>query len=162
MSGYVQFGPWGDGSAPGISAEFLNPLETFLLSLNSASYDSDISANGSGVATLVGLIANASGITDNGPLLLPYPTAQTLSNSSTITLNTGPLIVVTNSGNVTGIIMTAGNTAGQVVFLYNFSSSGTVTFAASGSRVRNGSNIVLSTGHSMMMIWDGSNWTTCP
>lgn len=62
---YVQFGPWDDGGAPGISAEFLNPLETFLLSLNSASYDSHISANGSGVMTTTGQIVN--GAIQNNP-----------------------------------------------------------------------------------------------
>lgn len=57
---YTQFGPFVDGGSPGVSAEFLNPLETFLLSLNSASYDSHITANGSGIMTLLGLIANGA------------------------------------------------------------------------------------------------------
>lgn len=67
MSGnYVQFGPFGDGGAPGISAEFLNPLETFLLSINSASYDSHISADGSGKLTLITLNATPAQTTLNG------------------------------------------------------------------------------------------------
>ena len=60
MSGYVQYGPFVDGSSPGISSAFLNPIETFLLSINSAAYDSHISANGSGVLTLVGMILNGA------------------------------------------------------------------------------------------------------
>jgi hypothetical protein len=42
-----------DGSSPGISAEFLNSLETFLASnLSSAAYDTTITSNGTGGVTL--------------------------------------------------------------------------------------------------------------
>lgn len=59
MSGsYTPVGPFTDGGAPGVSAEFLNPLETFLTSINSAAYDPLISAN-AGIETVVGLITGA-------------------------------------------------------------------------------------------------------
>lgn len=71
---YVQFGPFVDGGSPGVSAEFLNPLETFLLSLNSASYDSHISSNGAGIVTLLGLIANGA--------MQPNPVGTVLNGST--------------------------------------------------------------------------------
>jgi hypothetical protein len=151
---------WVNGTTA-VNATNMNHIETYLGTINSAATDANISANGSGVETVVGLIAGSSGLTENGPLLLPYPSTQTLATGGTINLNTGPLIVVTCSANVTGIIMAAGTSAGQVVFVYNVSGSG-VTFAASGSRVRNGSNITITSGRLSIMVWDGSNWTTCP
>jgi hypothetical protein len=53
---YTQFGPFSNGGAPGLSASFFNPLETFLLSLNTASYDSHISSDGNGNITALGTI----------------------------------------------------------------------------------------------------------
>ena len=49
---YTQYGPWTNNAAPYLSAAFLNALETFLLSLNSASYDSNITSDGSGNLTI--------------------------------------------------------------------------------------------------------------
>lgn len=49
---YTQYGPFVNNSAPYISAAFLNALETFLLTLNSASYDSNITSDGSGNLTI--------------------------------------------------------------------------------------------------------------
>jgi hypothetical protein len=128
-----------------------------LVALNSAATDSNISA-ASGIVTLIGLILSGS-----GKIVLPNPgTAQSLTNGSTITIS-GPRVKVTNSAAVTGIIMTAGTTEGQTIFLYN-QGSNSITFAASGSNVRNGSNIILSGGHTCIMIWDasGPSWSTTP
>ncbi len=50
---YVQYGPFVDNSAPYLSAAFHNALETFLLSLNSASYDANITSDGSGNLSIV-------------------------------------------------------------------------------------------------------------
>lgn len=143
---------WVNGTTA-VNATNMNHIESYLATTNSAATDANISA-ASGILTVLGL-------TENGPLVLPYPSVQTLSNNSTITLNTGPLIAVTVSASVTGIIMTAGSTTGQVVLIYN-TASGSVTFAAAGSRVRNGSNIAIAGGHVILLIWDGSNWGTCP
>lgn len=144
---YTKVGPFVDGGSPGIDHIFLNNIEAMLAA---GWFDSAITSNGSGVLTLLGLVLN-------GPLNLQYPaSAQTLSNNSTITIP-GPIIVVTSSANVTGIIMTAGSSTGQVVLVYN-SGNFSVTFAASGSRVRNGSNIAIGNGQLCVMLWDGANW----
>lgn len=45
---YTQYGPFTNNAAPYLSAAFFNALETFLLTLNSASYDSNITSDGSG------------------------------------------------------------------------------------------------------------------
>jgi hypothetical protein len=57
---YTQYGSFTNGSSPGINATFLNNLETFLLSLNSLSYDSLVTAS-SGNITAVGTIQFTSG-----------------------------------------------------------------------------------------------------
>lgn len=113
-------------------------------------FDSAITSNGSGVLTTLGLVVN-------GTIVLQNPaSAQTLTNGSTITIP-GPYIKVTESGAVTGIIMTAGATPGQLVYLYN-SGTGSLTFAASGSNMRNGSNVTVNGGRILTMIWDGGQW----
>lgn len=62
---YTPYGPWTDGGAPGVSAEFLNPLETFLQSVNSAATDSNISA-ASGIMTVLGMVNNVAAVTITG------------------------------------------------------------------------------------------------
>jgi hypothetical protein len=152
---YTRYGPFTDGTAPGVSAEFLNPVEDTLVALNSAATDSNISA-ASGILTLIGLVLSGS-----GKIVLPNPgTAQSLTNGSTITIS-GPRVKVTSSGAITGVIMTAGTTDGQTIFLYN-QGSNTITFAVSGSNVRNGGNVNMSGGRTFIMIWDasGAAWST--
>jgi hypothetical protein len=83
---------------------------------------------------------------------------QALANGSTITLS-GSYIRVSNTANVTGIVMTAGASEGQVVFLYN-QGTGVVTFAAAGSNVRQGSNVTVQSGSLLVMIYDGASWAT--
>lgn len=52
-SAYVQYGPFTNNAAPYLSAAYNNALETFLLGLNSASYDSNITSDGSGNLSIV-------------------------------------------------------------------------------------------------------------
>jgi hypothetical protein len=47
-SPYSNVGPFNNNAAPAISAAFLNALETFLDSLSSAAYDSNITSDQSG------------------------------------------------------------------------------------------------------------------
>jgi hypothetical protein len=53
MSGaYVVYGPFNNGGAPFVSKAFLDGVENFLVTLNSASYDSNITSDGSGNLTI--------------------------------------------------------------------------------------------------------------
>jgi len=65
-SPYTQYGPFTDAAAPGISAAFLNALETFLVGENSASYDANVSADGSGNVSMQTLKLNLTGISVAG------------------------------------------------------------------------------------------------
>lgn len=142
---------WVNGTTP-VNATNMNHIETYLGTVNSAATDANISADGSGILTLIGLI-----LSGNGKIVLPNPSAQTLTTGNTITIP-GVCVVVTTGGNVTGIIMTAGTTTGQIIFLYQSSSAGTVTFAAASSNVRGGSNTILNTGRLYIGRWDGTSW----
>lgn len=51
-SPYSIYGPFNNGSAPYISKAFLDGVENFLASLNSASYDSNITSDQSGNLTI--------------------------------------------------------------------------------------------------------------
>jgi hypothetical protein len=148
MTLYTPSGPWVNGGAPAISAAFLTALEQWL----AYAADSNITSDGTGKLTTIGNILN-------GMLVLQSPSTQTLSNGNTITLPAGAYVKVTCGSNVTGIIMTSGSVAGQLIFLYNVSSAGSITFAASGSNVRGGSNVSANGGRLLIMIWDGtSQW----
>lgn len=48
---YVRYGPFVDGTTPSVDATFLNGVETFLLSINSAAIDSNVGSDGSGNVT---------------------------------------------------------------------------------------------------------------
>lgn len=150
---YTATGPFTNGTSPGIAAAFLNNIETMLLA---GWFDSSITSNGSGRLTTLGYVCN-------GPLLLQMPgSAQALSNGNGVTL-THPIVKVTNSGAVTGIIMTAGSTSGDTILFYN-SGTGSVTFAASGtSHVSGGSGTVVNVGHALWLMWDNSAalWIPC-
>ena len=150
---YTKTGPFTNGGAPGINKAFLDALETFCFA---GQWDTNASWDGNGLLTLVSLAFSGA-----GKIVLPTPSTQSLSTGNTITIP-GPLVKVNTSGNVTGIIMTAGTTTNQVIFLSQTSSAGTVTFATSSSNVRNGSNVVLGVGRLYVAIWDGSNWSFGP
>jgi hypothetical protein len=106
-------------------------------------------ANDNGISVLPG----------GGGVFYPLPTAQALATGNTI-LIPGVLVRVSVASNVTGIIMTPGSVAGQIIHLYNQGGGGSLTFAASGSNVRGGSNILCGNGKLLTMVWDGSNWAT--
>lgn len=101
---------------------------------------------------------NGFELLDGSFLFLSVNATQALSNNSTITLS-GSYIRVSNTGAITGIIMTQGSAEGQTVFLYN-QGTGTLTFAAAGSNVRQGNNVIIPTGSTLVMIYDGSSWST--
>ncbi len=63
---YTIFGPFVNGSSPGISSSFLNPLETFVASINSAATDANITADGTGMETLKWLKVNPTAVVQNG------------------------------------------------------------------------------------------------
>ena len=92
-------------------------------------------------------------------IFLKYPSNQAIVTGNTITIPGTMIQVSVANASTTGIIMTAGSSAGQLVYLYNLGPN-SLTFAASGSNVRQGSNIVLGNGKLLTMIWDGANWAT--
>lgn len=49
---YTPFGPWNPNAPPGINKSFLDALEAFLQSINSAATDSHITADGNGNETV--------------------------------------------------------------------------------------------------------------
>lgn len=63
---YTKTGPFVNGSAPGISANFLNNVETVLLAVNSAATDNKITSDGTGLLTALGLNINAAATVQNG------------------------------------------------------------------------------------------------
>lgn len=145
-------GGWVNGTTP-VNATNMNAIRSFLIATG-AMWDSNATWDGNGLLTLISLAFSGA-----GKIVMPTPSTQSLSTGNTITIP-GPFVRVTTSGNVTGIIMTAGTTAHQMIFLYQSSSAGTVTFAASSSNVRNGSNVILGTGRLYTAVWDatGSAW----
>lgn len=154
LTTYSDTGVWVNGTTP-VNATNMNAIRSFLIATG-AMWDSNATWDGNGLLTLVSLAFSGA-----GKIVMPSPSTQSLSTGNTITIP-GPFIRVTTSGNVTGIIMTAGSTTNQVVLLYQSSSAGTVTFAAASSNVRNGSNVILNVGRLYLAIWDGSNWAFGP
>lgn len=60
---YTPYGPWTSGGAPGIDAPFLTALELYLAGVVS---DSNITSNGAGILTMLGLVNNDAGVTITG------------------------------------------------------------------------------------------------
>lgn len=65
MSGYTPLGPFTPGGAPGISSSFLNNVESYLQSINSAATDGSISS-AAGILTVLGLQVNPTVVTVSG------------------------------------------------------------------------------------------------
>src|SRR5713226_4530689 len=61
--GYVQYGPFVNGSSPGLSSSFFNQVEAFLTTLNSASTDANILSDGNGALTIAKLLLTAGTMT---------------------------------------------------------------------------------------------------
>ena len=104
---YLNTGPFTSNAAPGISAAFLNNIETFLDALNSASYDTHVSSDGSGNVTVTSL-KFANGLIR----ALAYGQTRGLTNAGqTITHGLGgtPGVVFTQfeagSGNTTPVLV---------------------------------------------------------
>ncbi|SRR6266487_336304 len=76
---YTAFGTWSNGGAPGISSAFLNALESFLVLINSAATDANVSSDGSGNQTLVSLIAAGNLQINTAASTLSGSTAGTLT-----------------------------------------------------------------------------------
>lgn len=62
---YVNTGPFNNGTSPGINAAFLNNVEGFLDTVNTAATDSNLSSS-SGILTMLGLVNNDAGTTISG------------------------------------------------------------------------------------------------
>lgn len=84
--------------------------------------------------------------------------AQSLANGNTITLPTsGRNKLVTNSGAVTGILMTAGRFDGEEVVLLN-NTANSITFAAVGtSLVADGVSAIIAANTAMMLVYDSTS-----
>ena len=123
MSGYVQYGPFSNSNAPYISQAFLNPLETFLLSINSAAYDANITSDGSGNVTAIGTI-------------------KFLASKAKLMINNGSAFVDASGG--TDLLLNAPNTGGghkiklQVGGVSVLSSDSTGNFQMLGALTQNG------------------------
>lgn len=78
-STYTPSGPWTNNAPPGISAAALTAIESFLAALWG---DSQITSNGSGIETVVGLITG-SGLLS----LAAHPQSISGSTSGTLTIN---------------------------------------------------------------------------
>lgn len=84
-------------------------------------------------------------------------TVQTLANTNTVTVGQNQSVVrVTAAGAVTGIILTAGTQAGQLLYvIHEGSAANTLTMAASGtSNVAAGTTCVLSGLAAHIFVWD--------
>jgi hypothetical protein len=86
----------------------------------------------------------------------PVTSQAITANGQTINNNGGYSIVrVTGSGGYTGLIMQAGSKSGQQLTVVN-ESSGSLTFAGSGSNVIDGSSDVIAQYTARAYVWDGS------
>lgn len=95
------------------------------------------------------------------PLVLgtDRPPVVTLTNGVTID-SRDSLVLTTNGGAVTGILMRAGERPGQVCVVVN-QAAATVTFAAvSTSLVRDGVTSVIKANGAALFVWDGTNWNS--
>lgn len=63
---YIKTGPFANGGAPGINGAFLNSIENFLVLVNSAAIDSNITSNGAGIESMIAANLNPTAITTNG------------------------------------------------------------------------------------------------
>lgn len=98
------------------------------------------------------------------PTPAAYPTAaamnasaQALTSSGTITLPTASKnLRVSESGNVTGMVLTVGTVDGQEITIIN-TSAFTITFAASSSNTALGSGLVVASKGHTSLIWSATD-----
>jgi len=117
---YTSSGPWTNNAPPGVSAAVLTAIEAFL---TAGWFDSQITSNGSGVETVVGMVVGS------GLLSLSTPHTQTISGSTSGTLavneymtGTGLKIIICyfnnyqNSGGAQQITLNSAFTVGCLAF----------------------------------------------
>jgi hypothetical protein len=63
---YTQYGPFANGGSPPVNSNFLNGVESFLLTVNALATDANITSDGNGAATLAKLALNTSSTVLNG------------------------------------------------------------------------------------------------
>lgn len=102
---YTNAGPFNPGTSPGISAAFLNAVETML---HAGWFDSAITSNGSGIETALGFIANGA--------IQPNPTAVTQNGQTSGTASLYQIFTGTIKMAV-GVLSNYQNTAAQEMLL---------------------------------------------
>jgi uncharacterized protein YaiE (UPF0345 family) len=97
------------------------------------------------VGTWVKLGAAAPISVTGGATIAPTGTYQPLTSASGVTCNTTTCIA-------------NGTTAGDLLILSNANVSDTITIDGAGGNVECKSDIILGTGDTLMLIWNGSDW----
>lgn len=101
-----------------------------------------------------GTLAVTGTATFNGGTYFSHTSAAVPTNGSTIATGGVTVSRVNPAGSVTGVILQAGNAAGQKVVVIN-ESSNTVTFAAAGtSNVANGTSMVIGATEAAAFYWN--------
>ncbi len=127
---YTIFGPFVNGSSPGISSSFLNPLETFVASINSAATDANITADGTGMETLKWLKVNPTAVVQNGStsgsMTLYQPLRGTVKLAVIVFAN-----FRNNGGSTQGVTLPTAFTGRSKIWTGDLPSTG-ISFQASG------------------------------
>lgn len=124
----------------------------------------DYDTTGGGTITNQITNANSLGIYRNeGGIFAPGDASSAIApiSNGTIPITT-PLIRCAPAGNLTGLILTAGLFRGQQITIAN-GSSFTMTFAASGSNVADGSTSAIPANCARQFVWDANAalWFRC-
>lgn len=93
-----------------------------------------------------------------GPVSSPVTTAQTITTSDTITLpTTGYIKLLTEAGDVTAIVLTAGRFDGERIVLINTAAHSVTFDTAATSNVADGASAVIANLTSMTLTWDATS-----
>ena len=127
---YSKTGPFTNVGAPGISASFLNNIENFLVTVNSAATDSHFTSSGNGIFNALGLAVSPTAVSVSG-------TSGTASLyqfwSGTVK---GALVYWSNFANTSAQNLTLPTAFASIgYFLVGETQNGTVTFTSSGTGV---------------------------
>jgi hypothetical protein len=133
---YTPFGPWTNGGPPGISAAFLTALESFLVLINSAATDSNVSAS-SGIVTAKGLATGTS--------LMNLATHNTVKNGST-------------SGTMTVSEFFTGGTSLKITLVNfnNYKNAGSANSVVLNAAYTNGGQIIAGFTQGLSFVSGGS------
>jgi len=140
----------------GVSTFIKSDSATSYLYMN-CTYSSTISTGGTGHI----LFASGSGNCTLGANLTLYGAFKLAQSSSAVAITNNYAIAtaslgvsrVNPGGNVTGVTLSAGTSAGQTVAVVN-ESAYTITFAASSSNVADGSSDVIAAKSAAWFLWD--------